>query len=375
MFYGNNKEVFVSMSGGVDSSVAAYMLNCMGYKVTALYINSSRASKSKDQFPKSCNSNGCYAQQDISMVARICDALQIPFYIINMYEEYIEHVINPMLQALKHGLTPNPDVLCNQKVKFDLFLRKTQALDIKLVATGHYAKISACKNHLIKSNDTNKDQTYFLHKIPRQALQQTIFPIGHMQKQEVKHLAYKIGLPTYDQKESMGICLLHHSSKHFKDFLLETIGETPGMIITENGEKLGEHAGLHFFTTGQRQGLKIGGNVGPLFVVGKNITKNLLIVSKNPHTELLYTKKLGITDVYWISSIPTVGKCYMGRIRHQGQFYEIQILRLCSTDMLCESKTEIYAVAPGQFLVLYDNDICLGGGIISHTKFTNMIST
>lgn len=348
------KTVFVGMSGGVDSSVAAMLLVQQGYKVIGVYMKN---------WSKDLPGMKCPWAEDLADAKRVAVKLGIPFEVWDFEEAYREKVVEYMLAEFKKGNTPNPDIMCNQEIKFKLFYEKAMERGADFIATGHYARTGALATPtLLRAADENKDQTYFLYRISKEALAHTIFPIGEMPKPEVKKLAAKHGLHNAYKKESMGVCFVGEVG--MKDFLKEYIEVEPGEIREAESEKvLGYHEGAIFYTIGQRHGLYLSGVAGevndglPYYVVRKDLKNNVVYVSKNLNHAAIWTKELELGDV--ILRTKEIGPTVFVRLRHRAPLVPA---RFDGKKLIFES--DIKRPASGQSAVLYDGEACLGGGII-----------
>lgn len=352
------KTVVVGMSGGVDSSVAAALLKEQGYNVIGLFMHN---------WEEDDEDGCCTAVSDYEDVKRVCNKLDIPYYSVNFAKEYRERVFSYFLAEYSAGRTPNPDVLCNREIKFGPFLEYALKLGANYIATGHYCDIEH-KNgvhYLLKAADQNKDQTYFLNQLNQSQLERVLFPLGKLQKPEVRRIANKYGFSTADKKDSTGICFI--GERKFREFLKNFIPAKAGKIVDLEGNVVGEHEGVMYYTLGQRRGLNLGGisgtNGGRWFVVDKDVKKNLLIVSHGDETPL-YSVSLEASTINWIPNVPTekTFECYAKfRYRQPEQKVKVTILNnLVKVDFFEPQR----AVTPGQFVVFYNNNMCLGGGII-----------
>lgn len=344
----NNPKVFVGMSGGVDSSVAALLLTEQGYDVTGVYMKN---------WSRDLPGMKCPWAEDLADAKRVAVKLGIPFEVWDFEEAYREKVVGYMLDEFKKGNTPNPDVMCNQEIKFKLFYEKAMARGADFIATGHYAR-----SGLRRAVDENKDQTYFLYRISDEAISHTLFPIGEMLKPDVKKLADKKGLHNAYKKESMGVCFVGEVG--MRDFLKEYIDVDPGEIREVESKKvLGYHEGAIFYTIGQRHGLYLSGEKGtvndglPYYVVDKDLEKNIVYVSKNLNDRHIWTKELRLRDVVLHGS--EIGQNVLVRLRHRAPLIPAKF----DGEILTFEK-EIKRPAAGQSAVLYDGEVCLGGGII-----------
>lgn len=351
--------VIVGMSGGVDSSVSALLLLQHGYDVEGLFMKN---------WDEDDGTEYCTAKRDLEDAQKVCNTLGIKLHTANFAAEYWDNVFEYFLSEYKAGRTPNPDILCNREIKFKVFLEYAQMLGAQKIATGHYARL-LCKNgrnYLQKGLDGNKDQTYFLHAVGEPEFAKTIFPIGNLEKQQVRELAQQHDLITHNKKDSTGICFI--GERRFRDFLQQYLPAQPGLIKTPEGKVLGEHHGLMYHTIGQRQGLGIGGISGqkeePWYVAEKNLDDNVLIVVQGADHPLLFKQKLTATQSHWIN-----GKPPAGTFRCQAKVRYRQADQPCLVNVQ-DSKIRIVfdeaqrAITPGQSVVLYDGDICLGGAVI-----------
>lgn len=338
-------KVYVGLSGGVDSSVAAALLKQQGYRVVGVYMKNWTAS---------VGGVDCPWQQDLTDAKAVAATLDIPFKVFDFESDYRDKVVDYMIEDYKSGRTPNPDVMCNQEIKFKLFLDAALADGAELIATGHYARVK--DGQLLKAVDESKDQTYFLYRVTKSALEKTLMPIGELHKTEVRKLAAEFGLPTASKPDSQGICFIGEVS--IKDFLSEYVKAKPGPIKLGD-EVIGEHEGAIFFTVGQRHGLKLG--IGkPLWVTGKDMKSNTVFVTDNPRDLELFTDEFEIEDVHWIEGEPIGGKQYQVHTRYRDELKHCTV----KNGTIKMERTE-RAVTPGQSAVIYDGDKVLGGGIIT----------
>ena len=337
------KTVYLGMSGGVDSSVSAILLKEQGYKVVGVYMKN---------WSKDLPGMKCPWAEDLADAKRVAVKLGIDFEVFDFEKEYKQKVVDYMLDEFKKGNTPNPDIMCNQEVKFKLFYDIAREKGADYIATGHYARVNGKK--LLRAIDENKDQTYFLYRISEDALEHTIFPIGKMLKTDVKKLAAKHGLDNAYKKESMGVCFVGEVG--MKDFLKEYIETEPGEIRDiDTDEVVGAHEGAVFYTIGQRKGLRVGGGT-PYYVVKKDIAKNIVYVSKNLNNKNLWTKELELKDIIAREKIPDNIEI---RLRHRAPLIPA---RFEKNKIIFNE--EIKAPASGQSVVFYNGEVCLGGGII-----------
>jgi tRNA-specific 2-thiouridylase len=346
-----NKTVYVGLSGGVDSSVSALLLKEQGYKVVGVYMKN---------WSQDLPGMPCPWMDDYQDAKRIAVQLGIDFKMYDFEKEYRHKVVDYMLDEFKAGRTPNPDVMCNQEVKFKLFLNTALEDGADYVATGHYAKTK--DGHLYMARDDNKDQTYFLYRVTKEALEKTIFPLSDLTKPQVRELAKKHGLITATKKESMGICFV--GKVGIKEFLQQYVESTPGPIIEQHGQTVGEHDGAIFYTIGQRHGLQVGGGM-PLYVVGKDMQKNEVYVTTDLQDERLWNRQIKFAGAHWINSAPERGQDLMVRTRHRAKLLKVTKLNMLSKGQwVAELEDEVKALTPGQSAVFYSGDECLGGGIV-----------
>ena len=355
----HKKTVVVGMSGGVDSSVSAYLLKEKGYKVIGLFMQNWQSEPGEV----------CSSEIDFKDASKVCDILDIPLHRANFSNEYWERVFEEFLSEHKLGRTPNPDILCNREIKFKSFLEYAFNIGADFIATGHYASIKRIdgKDYLCRAKDNDKDQTYFLHEVKEKEFSKCIFPLENIKKNEVRNIAKKINLPISSKKDSVGICFV--GERNMKDFLGRFINLTKGPIIDEYGVKIGEHDGATLYTKGQRQGLNIGGLKGkedlPWYVFDKDIKKNEVYVCQGIDNELLFSKYLECEKISWINEIEYVfPKTCLIQVRHQHTPVECKIF-VKNKKFTVEFIENIRGVAPGQSAVFYDKNLCLGGGIIS----------
>ncbi len=351
-----NKKVCVAMSGGVDSSVAAALLQKQGYEVIGAFMKNwslDVEGQTKHYKPWEDEANDAEA---------VCKLLGIPFHIFDFEKEYRERVVDYFVDQYKQGRTPNPDVLCNREIKFDLFLKKAQELGSDLIATGHYAQVKEehGKFALYAGKDTNKDQSYFLYTLGQAELAHVLFPIGDLYKSEVRDLAKQFNLPNAAKKDSQGICFIGPVS--MRQFLQQYIDIKPGNVVTADGEVLGKHDGVMFYTEGQRHGFDTKGSHVPLYVAQKNLEKNELVVVPHDHP-LLYTKEITLQDETWTSARPTLPMSILARVRYRQALHKVE-LKQNGQDLVVTFDQPIAGVSSGQSAVLYDSSQVLGGGVI-----------
>ncbi len=351
--------VIVGMSGGVDSSVAALLLLQQGYRVEGLFMKN---------WDEDDGTEYCTAKVDLADAQAVCDTLGIHLHTANFAAEYWDNVFEHFLAEYKAGRTPNPDILCNREIKFKVFLEYARMLGADFIATGHYAQTRQRDGvtQLCKGLDANKDQSYFLHAVGQEEFAQTLFPIGALEKPYVRELAEKHNLVTHGKKDSTGICFI--GERRFKDFLEQYLPAQPGIIENDSGEVMGEHHGLMYHTIGQRQGLGIGGVAGagedPWYVAGKDLQRNVLLVVQGANHPLLFSQGLEAGQVHWINPMqaPDEMRCTAKtRYRQPDQWCT---LRQTDDKLLVEFDEPQRAITPGQSVVFYNGNICLGGAVI-----------
>lgn len=352
-----SKTVVIGMSGGVDSAVSAMLLKEQGYNVIALFMHNW-----EEQDENGC----CTAEQDFDDVKKVCDVIGIPYYSINFAKQYQERVFSYFLDEYKRGRTPNPDVLCNREIKFGPFLQYALTLGADYVATGHYCGIrhQDGKHYLLKAKDQTKDQTYFLNQLSQSQLEKVIFPLANLEKVEVRQLAEKYGLVNAKKKDSTGICFI--GERNFRQFLQNYLPNQPGDVVDLDGNKVGEHVGLMYYTLGQRRGLGLGGtkeSQDRWFVVEKDMVNNRLVVSHGDESVLM-SHALIASSVNWIPSLPAnTFKCY-AKFRYRQGEQPVTVTVLDGGKVKVDFDCKQRAVTPGQFVVFYDEEKCLGGGVI-----------
>lgn len=342
----------VGLSGGVDSAVTAWRLKQAGCSVTGMFMRNWREE----------GGSACPAAQDAEDVAAICHRLEIPFYTLDFAEEYWNHVFERFLSEYQQGYTPNPDILCNREIKFDFFLKKAMALGAEKVATGHYARIIDVEGvpHLARAKDLSKDQSYFLYAIRREVLKSILFPIGDLTKVEVRRLAAEAAIHVAKKKDSTGICFI--GKRDFRPFLQQYLRKTPGALVTPEGKEVGQHDGIAFYTIGQRKGLAIGGAGEAWYVVGKNAEKNQLVVVQGENHPALYQTHLVASEINWLADVQFPLRC-TAKIRYR-QPDQSCVVEEEEGLLRVQFDEPQKAVTPRQSLVLYQGEICLGGGII-----------
>ncbi|MBO4262237.1 MAG: tRNA 2-thiouridine(34) synthase MnmA [Clostridia bacterium] len=358
----DRKTVVVGMSGGVDSSVAALLLKKQGYNVVGLFMKN---------WEEDDEDGKCTAEEDYADVRRVCSLIGIPYYSVNFSKEYMDRVFSYFLEEYKKGRTPNPDVLCNREIKFGPFKKYAEDLGADFIATGHYCGIrhENGTHYLLKAKDANKDQTYFLNQLSQSQLDGVLFPLQDITKPEVRRIAEENGLATAEKKDSTGICFI--GERNFRKFLMEYIPAQKGLIKTYDGRVLGEHYGLMYYTIGQRRGLDIGGQVndaGRWFVVEKDIKNNILYVAHGEE-DRLYSRGLVAYKCNWIPKEPEEKqfRCFAKfRYRQDEQGVTVNLSPDRITVVFDEKQR---AITTGQYVVFYDEEKCLGGGVIEEVIF------
>jgi len=382
---GSKVKVFVGLSGGVDSSVTSALLVEQGYDVTGVYMKN--WSKDLPGFP-------CPWKEDYQDAKRVAVKLGIPFLMFDFEKEYFDKVVGYMLDGFKSGITPNPDIMCNQEIKFKLFYDLSRAKGADFIATGHYANVQhqteetlnkqtarglASSNRcggliggqLLTAVDDNKDQTYFLYRVTSEVLEHTLFPLGNLTKPQVRAEAKKRNLVTANKKESMGICFV--GKVGIKEFLTTYLLEdgsladkylSNGAIIDQDGQRIGKHDGAIFYTIGQRHGLDVGGGL-PYYVIGKNMDKNEVYVTNDIQDENLWSDRMKLTSLHWINQPPKTNETYQIRTRHRAKLAECSFSTINTEFAHVSLEEPMRALTPGQSAVFYDGDICIGGGVIA----------
>ncbi|EPP35981.1 tRNA-specific 2-thiouridylase MnmA [Chlamydia avium] len=351
-----NKVVIIAMSGGVDSSTVAYLLKKhTSYHLIGIYMKNWEEE----------DSNGlCSAAKDYEDVERVAEQLDIPYYTVSFAKEYRDRVFSRFLKEYSQGYTPNPDILCNREIKFDLLHKKVRELGGDYLATGHYCRLRVDTEgpQLLRGKDPQKDQSYFLSGIRRECLTNVLFPLGDMTKIQVRTIAKQAGLATAEKKDSTGICFI--GKRPFKSFLEKFVPNLPGEIIDYDSKNvIGKHAGAHYYTVGQRHGLNLGGASKPCYVVGKDMEKNIVYTVCGEDHPLLYKTELTVREINWLTSPDSVMKC-SAKVRYRSNDEE------CIVSLTSEGKAHvkfhspIKAITPGQTIAFYKGETCLGGGVI-----------
>ncbi|EKL3977666.1 tRNA 2-thiouridine(34) synthase MnmA [Morganella morganii] len=361
MLDNSQKKVIVGMSGGVDSSVSAYLLQQQGYQVTGLFMKN---------WEEDDDTEYCSAAADLADAQAVCDKLGIELLTINFAAEYWDNVFEHFLEEYKAGRTPNPDILCNKEIKFKAFLEyAAEDLGADYIATGHYVRRRDINGttQLLRGLDSNKDQSYFLYTLSHDQVAQSLFPVGELEKPEVRRIAEQLGLITAKKKDSTGICFI--GERKFRDFLARYLPAKPGPIMTVDGQEIGQHDGLMYHTLGQRKGLKIGGtregSDEPWYVVDKDVENNILIVAQGHEHPRLMSAGLIAQQLDWVSREPLTQpmRCVV-KTRYRQEDIPCTVTPLGDDKISVRFDNPVAAVTPGQSAVFYQDEVCLGGGVI-----------
>lgn len=360
----NSQHVIVGLSGGVDSSVAAALLQQQGYHVEGLFMKN---------WEEDDTEGYCSAAEDLADARSVSETLGLTLHAVNFSAEYWDRVFSYFLQEYGAGRTPNPDILCNREIKFKAFLDHAMNLGADCIATGHYARVAFHDGEyrLLKGRDAGKDQSYFLYTLGQYQLSRSLFPLGELEKSMVRQIAEQHHLVTYNKKDSTGICFI--GERDFRDFLSRYLPAQPGEIQTPEGQVIGHHSGLMYYTLGQRQGLGIGGVAGsndePWYVVGKNMEHNVLLAAQGHDHPLLFSRSLNASQLSWVDGKgPGAPLQCTAKTRYRQADQPCTITRLENDRCEVEFEQPQRAVTPGQSVVFYDGDVCLGGGIIEQTS-------
>jgi len=352
--------IVVGLSGGVDSAVTAWLLKQQGHEVLGVFMKNWEADDLEED---------CPIAQDYRDVLAIAEVLGIEVALVNFSRQYQDRVFAYFLAEYQAGRTPNPDVLCNAEIKFKAFLDHAMTLGADSIATGHYARLEGepPTRRLLKAADANKDQSYFLYRLQQHQIARALFPLGELPKPQVRELARQAGIPVAEKKDSTGICFI--GERPFREFLQRYMPIQPGDMVTPEGKVMGRHQGLMFHTLGQRKGLGIGGvkdaqDGAPWFVAGKNLARNELIVVQGHEHPLLLSSTLQAADLSWVAAPPEAGRRYTAKTRYRQQDAACVVQTLSDETMKLHFDQPQWAVTPGQSVVLYDGDNCLGGGVI-----------
>ena len=369
-------KVILGLSGGVDSSVSLKLLKDQGYDVEAMFMRNWDSATNNDILGNpDIDDDLCPQEKDYQDAVKVCEQLNVKLNRIDFIEEYWNTVFTYFLNEYKSGRTPNPDIMCNKYIKFNAFLKYASSLGADYIAMGHYARVrhEKDKSYLLRGVDSNKDQTYFLCQISQAQLRKSLFPVGDLTKEEVRKIANDANLWTAKKKDSTGICFI--GERNFKQFLKNYLPSTPGDIVTTDGKVIGKHDGLMYYTIGQRKGLGIGGSKefenAAWFVCGKDLEKNHLIVGQGHDSKFLISNNCIATDLNWIKDKPIEGKLYQAKFRYRQADNDVTIKYLGEDKIQVFYKNGCRAVTPGQAVVIYDGEICLGGAIIDEVYFDN----
>lgn len=354
------KTIVVGMSGGVDSSVSAYLLKQQGYNVIGLFMRNWDAALNNDiEGNPTFGENICPQEQDYNDAKKVCEQLDIPLHRVDFIKEYWDNVFKYFLTELEKGRTPNPDLMCNKYIKFDLFIKEAKKLGADYIATGHYARM--VNGHLLRGIDKNKDQTYFLAQVNRKALENVLFPVGGLEKPEVRKIAAELNLETANKKDSTGICFI--GERNYQKFIHNYLKPNPGDIVdVETKKVIGRHTGLMNYTIGQRRNVGISGNLQRHYVCGKDVEKNILYVAFGDDSKYLISTSCLIEDVnLLIDELPTKATA---KFRYRGEDFAVELEYLDSGEILVKYPEGVKAVTPGQACVMYLGEECIGSGII-----------
>ncbi len=350
-------KIIIGMSGGVDSAVAASILIEKGFEVEALFM------KNWEE-----ESEFCTSASDYRDALQVCEKLDIRLHSVNFAKEYWDRVFKNFLEEHRKGRTPNPDILCNTEIKFKEFLNYAIDLGASKIATGHYVRTTNDGEKVIlkKGLDKKKDQSYFLYGLNQSQISDSLFPLGELNKERVRLKAEKLGFYNYNKKDSVGICFI--GKRNFKDFIKRYLPYEPGSMKTIKGDYIGEHNGLMYYTIGQRKGLGIGGgfskSLEPWYVVEKDLTNNELIVGQGRNNSALYHKYVNCSELHWISGLPPSAKNLKAKVRYRSKDLSCAIINLDENKISLKFEQSCFGLTPGQSIVFYDKEICLGGAII-----------
>ena len=354
-------KIVVGLSGGVDSAVTAWLFKQAGHEVVGVFMKNWEADDLDED---------CPIAQDFRDVLAIAEVLGIEVELVNFSREYQDRVFAYFLAEYQAGRTPNPDVLCNAEIKFKAFLDHAMKMGADFIATGHYARLegNSPNRRLLKAADANKDQSYFLYRLQQHQIARALFPLGELPKPQVRELARQANIPVAEKKDSTGICFI--GERPFREFLQRYMPIQPGDMVTPEGKVMGRHQGLMFHTLGQRKGLGIGGVKGgeegePWFAAGKNLARNELIVVQGHDHPLLKTHELTAADLSWLVAPPQAGQRSRAKTRYRQQDAACTVTQCDAETLRLHFEEPQWAVTPGQSVVLYEGDVCLGGGVIS----------
>ena len=357
------KKVVVGMSGGVDSSVSAILLQKQGYEVIGLFMRNWDSLADGELDGPTTSTGQCPQEADYDDAKAVCDKLGIPLYRKDFVKEYWDYVFTYFLDELKNGRTPNPDIMCNKYIKFDMFAKEARKLGADYIATGHYARMN--NGHLLRGIDSNKDQTYFLSQVSKEQLENVLFPVGDMEKKDVRRIAEEYDLITAKKKDSTGICFI--GERNFKNFLKNYLPNQPGDVINiDTNEVIGKHIGLMNYTIGQRKGLNIGGTKDKMFVVGKDLEKNVLYICLGEDNDYLISTSCLVDNINYLGDEKLEN--VTAKFRYRQEDIPVHLEWLENGEVLVRYEQGVKSVTPGQACVFYNKEECLGGGIIKEVR-------
>lgn len=357
------KKVVVGMSGGVDSSVSAILLQKQGYEVIGLFMRNWDSLADGELDGPTTSTGQCPQEADYDDAKAVCDKLGIPLYRKDFIKEYWDYVFTYFLDELKNGRTPNPDIMCNKYIKFDMFAKEARKLGADYIATGHYARMN--NGHLLRGIDSNKDQTYFLSQVSKEQLENVLFPVGDMEKKDVRKIAEEYDLITAKKKDSTGICFI--GERNFKNFLKNYLPNQPGDVINiDTNEVIGKHIGLMNYTIGQRKGLNIGGTKDKMFVVGKDLEKNILYICLGEDNDYLISTSCLVDNINYLGDEKLEN--VTAKFRYRQEDIPVHLEWLENGEVLVRYEQGVKSVTPGQACVFYNKEECLGGGIIKEVR-------
>ena len=357
------RKVVVGMSGGVDSSVSAILLQKQGYEVIGLFMRNWDSLADGELDGPTTSTGQCPQEADYDDAKAVCDKLGIPLYRKDFVKEYWDYVFTYFLDELKNGRTPNPDIMCNKYIKFDMFAKEARKLGADYIATGHYARMN--NGHLLRGIDSNKDQTYFLSQVSKEQLENVLFPVGDMEKKDVRKIAEEYELITAKKKDSTGICFI--GERNFKNFLKNYLPNQPGDVINiDTNEVIGKHIGLMNYTIGQRKGLNIGGTKDKMFVVGKDLEKNVLYICLGEDNDYLISTSCLVDNINYLGDEKLEN--VTAKFRYRQEDIPVHLEWLENGEILVRYEQGVKSVTPGQACVFYNKEECLGGGIIKEVR-------
>lgn len=362
-------KIVLGLSGGVDSAACAALLKEQGHEVICVFMRNWDSAANNDFLGNpNVNNDICPQEEDYNDAIKVCEKLDLPLYRIDFVDEYWEYVFKYFLSEYEKGRTPNPDILCNKEIKFKAFLEYAKQFNPDYIAMGHYAKVLHKDGHsyLLRSYDQNKDQTYFLSQISEEQLSHAIFPIGDLEKKEVREIAKKYDLVVSNKKDSTGICFI--GERNFKNFLKNYLPAKPGNMVTLDGKVVKRHDGLMYYTIGQRKGLDIGGSKEfgneSWFVLGKDLEKNELIIGQGINNPYLFSNSCTVSNLNFFNDKPIKGKIYQAKFRYREKDNLVKVKYLDNGLLEVDFLNPVRAVTPGQAFVIYNDEVCLGGGTI-----------